>query len=67
LHCGKPSPLFTFVKIITQLDTKSISDIYKDYKKTIIDDEIKNNPIFEYIYNPISIAQEIYKKMLFES
>lgn len=49
---GSPSPLYQFVKIITQFDTKEVSNYYSGYIKTTIQNEANKNSILRFIYNP---------------
>lgn len=62
-HNKKPSVLFKFVEIITSKDPKAIGEYYQDYKNTDLLKLIRENILFEYIYNPDLIVREIKAKM----
>lgn len=62
-HEGKPSPLFTIIKTIAQLDAQEVADYYQEYKKTTLDKELDQNPMFAYIFNPALLNSELRQKM----
>lgn len=49
---GSPSPLYRFVKIITRLETKEVSNYYSAYIKTTIQNEANKHILLRFIYNP---------------
>lgn len=63
-HEQKPSKIYKFVHIITGIDQKDIGLYYKKYKNTDILQEIKTNRIFEYIFSPDYVTNEINQHML---
>lgn len=52
---GNPSPLYTFIKLITNLDNKEVSQYFSAYIKTTIQDEVNKTSILRFIYNPPKI------------